>query len=132
MMKQLLEDIAKNVKIYHGKGVPITEIEKAEKALGISFSDEYKEYLKEVGSLSFFSHEFMGLGVDGYLNVVEATMSERELDNDFPSDCILLENDGIEGILILHDETGAVYSYVKGKKIKISDSLFDFLKSLHE
>ena len=131
-MKKLLEEIAQKTKVYQGKGVSSDEIVKAEKLLGISFSDEYKEYLKEVGFLSFFSHEFTGLGVDGYLNVVEATKSERELDKDFPSDSILLENEGIEGILILHDKTGAVYSYANGKIIKISDSLFDFLKSLHE
>lgn len=129
-MKNLLEEIAKKTKIYQGKGVSADEIAKAEKSLALSFSDEYKDYLKEAGFLSFFSHEFTGLGSEGYLNVVEATKSERELDKDFPSDCILLENVGIDGLMILHDASGAVYSYANGKKTKISDSLFGFLKSL--
>ena len=131
-MKELLEEINKKFKIYHGNGVSNDEIDNAEKELALSFSEEYKEYLREIGCMSFASHEFTGLGFSGYLNVVEATKSERNLDDRFPKNCILIENVGIDGLLILHDKTGAVYSYVNGNKAKISNSLFDFLKSLHE
>lgn len=125
-----ITEIERKTKVFYIPGVSIDEINSAEKILGCEFSSEYKDYLAKFGALSFSSHEFTGLGVEGYLNVVTATKKERELDDSFPKDCILLENLGIEGILILQDKSGNVYSYVNKSKTKISNSFLEYLQSL--
>ncbi len=55
--------------------------------LGITFPDEFIDYVKEYGAISFYGTEWMGLNVDGYINVVDATKQERDINDDFPSDC---------------------------------------------
>lgn len=126
-MKELLAKIGAKHKVFCGKGVSENDIAKAENKLGVSFPLEYKEFLREIGILSFSSHEFMGLGVDGHLNVVTSTLEERKLDTSFPKDCFLVENIGIEGILVLQDSKGSVYSYINKKKKKIANSFKDYI-----
>lgn len=38
-----------------------TEIEKAENELGITFAEDYREYLREIGLACFDGHELTGL-----------------------------------------------------------------------
>ena len=90
LMKTIIDEIARHYKVYTGTGVSDEVIASAEQQLGVTFSSQYKAYLKEYGVLSFASHEITGLGVIGYLNVVEATEAERKLGGTFPSDCLLI------------------------------------------
>ena len=64
------------------------------------------------------------------MNVVTATEKERNLGGDFPKDCILLENNGIDGILTIMDEKGFVYSFNGKEKKQIAVSFSNFLKEL--
>ncbi len=132
-MKKMINKISKNMKVYHSTGVDETEIINAEIDLGVTFSDEYKEYLREYGAISFGSHEFTGLNVDNYTNVVNITKQEREMADKFPENCIVIENLGIEGILILQDNKGYIYQYSKAIGLsKIFDSLSDYFLSCVE
>ena len=113
-MKTIIDEIAGHCKVYKGTGVSDEVIASAEQQLGLTFPSEYKTYLKECGVLSFASHEITGLGISGYLNVVEATKTERKLGGAFPEDCILVENIGVDGILVIMDTDGCVFSYQNG------------------
>ncbi len=129
-MKQVIGKIEKKYKVCSLKGASIDDIENAEKELNLSFSKEYKKFLAQYGIISFGAHEIFGLGTDNYLNVVNSTKSERSLNPSFPADCIVLENNGIEGLLTLQDSKGIVYSYFNGTKKKIASSLSEYLESL--
>ncbi len=128
-MKSVIDALNEKYKFYHLKGVSEADIKSAEQKLGLSFSSEYRNYLASYGLFSFGSHEFTGLGVDGYLNVVSATEQERNLGGQFPKDCILLENNGIEGLLTLLDSKGTVYSFHAGEKKQIAASFLEYLKT---
>ena len=129
-MKTIIADIAKNFKVYQGKGVADEVISAAEQRLGVAFPEQYKTYLKECGVLSFGSHEITGLGVTGYLNVVEATETERNLGGSFPNDCILIENIGVDGMLVVMNSTGCVYECHNGTKTIAAESFFPYLKKI--
>ena len=129
-LTKVINELEKKYKVYHANGVSLETIEVAEKELQLSFSEEYKTYLSLYGAISFSSHEFTGLGVNGYLNVVHATKKERSLDDNFPKNCILIENTGIDGILILQDKSGKVYSYENRKNKEIAPSLKFYFESI--
>ena len=124
----IVDEIKKIPKLYHTKGCITSQIKDAQKMLGITFPEEYVDYVKEYGAISFYGTEWMGLNVDGYLNVVEATMQERKINNDFPTDCFVIENLGIDGIITIADEKGIVYSLQYSKKEKICNSITEYLK----
>ncbi len=129
-MKTIIADIAKHFKVYQGKGVSDEVISAAEQQLGVLFSEQYKSYLKECGVLSFGTHEITGLGVKGYLNVIEATTTERNLGGSFPNDCILIENVGVDGILVVMDSAGCVYEYHNATKAIVAESFFLYIKNI--
>lgn len=76
-------------------------IKEAEIKLGRTFSSEYKKYLLKFGSISFANTELTGLNIGKYVNVVDVTLREMRLNSNFPKNCVVLENIGVEGLLIL-------------------------------
>ncbi len=129
-MDTLQGTLAQKYSVFSLKPASKELVSAAEKELGLSFPAEYKEYLERYGCLSFSSHEITGLGVDGYLNVVQATMDERRLDSSFPRDCFLIENLGIDGILILQNTHGEILEYKGRQCTKIFDTLKEYLLSV--
>ena len=130
-MMEVIKQIEAKHKVYHLSGCGVEEVIAAEKALELTFSEEYRNYLMNYGAISFGSHEFTGLGVDEYIDVVLATKEEKKLNQGIPNDCILIENLGIEGILILQDSNGVIYSLdEKGRLEKIANSFSVYMKSL--
>lgn len=129
-MKNIIEELESKTKIFHVGMVSQEEIDNAEKKLHIQFTEEYKSYLSNYGAISFGSHEITGLGVSGYLNVVTATEKERGLGGNFPDDCIMIENNGIDGILTIMDSNGIVYSFDGSTKTQIASSFSSFLRNL--
>ncbi|MDY4446074.1 SMI1/KNR4 family protein [Campylobacter sp.] len=129
-MNSLLKKIEAKSKIYTAKPCTDLMIVEAERKLGLSFSDEYRDYLRNYGALSFLSYEFTGLGVDDYIDVVEVTKRERELNNNFPKDAIVIEDTGLESLLILQNTEGNIFEYRLGKQKKIYNSFKEYLNSL--
>lgn len=125
----IVDEIKKIPNLYHAKGCTTSQIKDAQKALGITFPDEFIDYVKEYGAISFYGTEWMGLNVDDYINVVDATKQERDINDNFPSDCFVLENQGIDGIITVADEKGNVYSISYDKKELIYTSIIDYLHS---
>ena len=129
-MKEVLEQISNKFKIHKGNGASADEVKAAEDQLGVAFPEEYVQYLRECGILSFGAHELFGLGVSGYLNVVEATEKERKIGRGLPAGCFVIENLRIDGVLIVMDAMGNVFLIQGDAKRQIASSFVAYLKSL--
>ena len=127
-MSNLQNTINSINKLYKTKGCTDQQIIEAEQKLNLKFSKEYGEYLKTYGAVSFYGTEITGLNVDDYANVISVTLQEREFDKEFPLDCVVIENSGIEGLLVLQNEDGSVYQWIKGKNKKIFNSLNEYIE----
>lgn len=125
---QNLENVINSIpKLYKTKGCTDEQIFEAEKELNLKFADEYITYLKTYGAISFYGTEITGLNVDEYVNVINVTLQEREIDKEFPLDCIVIENTGFEGFLVLQGEDGSIYNWSKGKRVKVFNSLNEYI-----
>lgn len=125
-MSNIVNKIKRIDNLYYGKGVSDRDILVAEQKLGLTFPAEYKSILKEFGTISFHGTEWTGLNVQGELNVVTATESERDLSRYVPSDCFVLESIG-NGEIILCNSSGDVYSLRSSKLTKIYNSINKYL-----
>ena len=126
-MSSIIEKIVGIKNLYHAKGCTLEQIKKAENELQITFPDEYKDIVEKYGAISFFGTEWTGLNVDDYLNVVVVTKQERGLNSAFPTDCFVLENHAIDGILVICNEKGEIFSCHYSNIEKIYDSISSYL-----
>jgi len=128
-MSNVFDEINKKLKMFKTKPANEDDIKEAEKKLGRAFSDEYKKYLLQFGAISFSGTELTGLNIEKYANVVDVTLKEIELNEKFPKDCIVLENIGVEGVLILINSKGQVFEWKNNSAKKIFDSMAEYLRS---
>lgn len=113
------------------KPATFEQINNAEKELGLQFSDEYKQYLSKYGVISANGIELTGIIQSARLNVVEVTKNERNL-RVIPSDMYVVENIGIEGIVLLQNNLGEIYELSENNSIKkIYNSLFEYIEKEH-
>ena len=110
------------------EGVSEEEIDNAEQELELLFPAEYRAILLRYGSISFFAHDWTGLGFEGEGNVVTMTQRERELNEKLPAKFFVLENAGIDGIIIAANEFGEVYQVQYDEHKKIHDSILAYLE----
>lgn len=128
-MSNVFDEISKKYKMFNTKPANEDAIKKAENMLERVFSNEYKKYLLRFGAISFSSTELTGLNIEKYANVVDVTLKEIELNEEFPKDCIVLENIGVEGIFILINSKGQVFKWKNNNAIKIHGSMQEYLRS---
>ncbi|WP_020559638.1 SMI1/KNR4 family protein [Thiofilum flexile] len=128
-MHNIIKAIEEKFKLYKTKGASDELIAEAERQLNLRFADDYKKYLSQFGAISFGSTELTGLNIDSYANVVSVTLKEIQRNASFPKNSIVLENTGVEGLLILQKEDGEIYEWVDGEKRVIFPSLKEYLKS---
>ena len=126
-MSSIIEKISKIEKLYHAKGCAFKQIKEAQTELGIIFPEEYIDIVKQFGAISFYGTEWTGLNVDDYLNVVSVTKQERSMNSSFPSNCFVLENQGIGGLFVICNEAGEVFSLQYSMVEKIHDSISSYL-----
>lgn len=93
-----------------GKGV----IKEAEEKLNFKFPQTFTNILGQLGVISIGADEFQGLGINGHLNIVDTTLEERKLAAGNLDNYAVLQNIGVEGILIVFDEDDRVYEYQDG------------------
>lgn len=109
----------------------LTEVTEAEKALNITFSAEYKEWLLHFGVLSYLSHEIFGLGVKetSWLNILRSTPELRQENANFPASAVPLMDAG-DGQFYLYNnalEAIIIWSSLAGKVGEINGSLEAFI-----
>ena len=111
---------------------PATEkqISDAENQLGLKFANEYKEYLAKFGAIMADGIELSGIAKSEHRNVVSLTQQERELNPTVPHNMYVVENLGIDGIIIWQDEKGVIYqSTPNTEPAKIANSLAKYISA---
>jgi len=103
-------------------GVDKAAVESAETKLGFKFSRNFVDYLFYYGTIELNNNELFGLGIDGYRNIVNATIKERTLSQNFPMNSCVIYNIGVDSVLILLGDDGCVYEYTPRSLKKIFDS----------
>lgn len=110
------------------KGASEAEIAQAESALGTSFAQEYRDYVSVFGSIAYSGHELTGVCASPRLNVVNATQLARIVNPHIPAEYYVVEDCGIDGILIWQNPCGAIFQSVPGRGLaKVASSLSDYL-----
>ncbi len=103
------------------------EVCEAERELGISFAEDYRAYLKEIGLACFDGHELTGLTKTARLNVVSVTKKQQYFDK-VASSWYVIEEVGIDGIIIWQNSKGTVYATIPNSKAKkIANSLSEYI-----
>jgi len=108
--------------------VSIDDVNKAEQALNLKFSDDYKAYVQEFGIASFEGHELTGICSFPRLNVITVSEEERSLNPDIPKDWYVIEQTNMDGAVVWQREDGTVFQSIPGMKPKqMAESLSDYI-----
>lgn len=112
---------------YAMKGAEPSEIRETEESLGVSFAEDYREYVGAFGAASFAGHELTGVCKSPRLNVAAVTAEERKT-NDVPAGWYVLEQANIDGIVLWQDKEGSVYQTMPSSAPKkICGSLAEYI-----
>lgn len=102
----------------------------AEQSLGLQFAADYKAYVQRFGAISACGIELTGVTTSRRLDVVAVTKKNRAMNSNIPPHMYVVEDMAIEGLVILQDATGSVYSAPPhGFPRKVFDSLADYVKA---
>ena len=100
----------------------------AEKALGLAFAEDSREYVEAYGTAWFDGHELTGVCPFPRLNVVEVTQDERLYNPDIPHNLYVIEQAHIDGIVIWQSSSGEMYQTSPGSKpLKLCNSLNEYI-----
>lgn len=124
---ELLEVMQKYDDFAIGKPVSIEEIKQAEIELQLSFSNEYKEYLKKAGIATANVHEITGITTDERLDVVYLTKKNRN--KNIQDSWYVVEDMAIDKVLIWQDAEGVIYQTIgKAPGKTIAKSLAEYIQ----
>lgn len=127
-MSDICNAINKLEDLMHLTAASEDQISLAEKELNLRFAEEYKEYVKSFGVISAYGIELTGICKSPRLSVVNVTKRERKNSN-LPDDLYVIENVGIEGLLLLQNEAGEIYQLDENKNLqKRYDSLSQYIE----
>ncbi len=110
------------------QGASKESVEYAEQTLGLSFAADYRRYLEKYGVISARHIEITGLTESKRLNVVDTTLTMRQK-NQLPPDMYVVEDPGIEDILMLQNCKGEIFEFQNHQIKKVYNSLADYLLS---
>lgn len=85
-------------------------IKNAELELDLSFSYEYKEYVRTGGAICGGGIELTGITKFERLNVVSVTKREKRINPLIDDDMYVVEVVGIDGMVVLQNETGTIFT----------------------
>lgn len=128
-MGDIIEVLSKLEDFSFVKGVSENDIAKAEENLGVQFAPDYKQYLAEYGLASADGHELTGIVKSPRLNVVDVTIKLRKKFKNVPVDAYVLEEVGIDKLVIFQISDGSIYKATpESQFIKVADSLSEYLE----
>lgn len=129
-MSRIITIIEALPKLLPLKPAAITDISDAESQLNLRFAGEYKQYLAKFGAILADGVELTGIAKSKDRNVIAITKQERELNPYAQSNLYVVQNIGIEGIIIWQDEKGRIYkSTPNNAPVEIALSLSDYIES---
>ena len=112
--------------------VPATkeDVERVEQELDLVLADEYKEYLYQYGAVLTDEVELTGIAKSKSRDVVSVTKREWELNPSVAHNLYVVENLGIDGMIIWQDQEGKIYESVPNKEVVcIAQSLAEYMLS---
>lgn len=128
-MSRIIEVIEKLPDLITLKPVGTKAVENIEIELALRFAEEYKEYLQKFGAVMADNVELTGAAKSKSRNVVSVTKREWGANPLIQHTMYVVENIGIEGIIIWQDTSGNIYqSRPNHPADKIADSLADYLE----
>ncbi len=109
-------------------GASNEQIKEAEEELGLKFSKEYKEFLKEYGAACANGHEFLGICDSKRLDIVDATLKAKKKNELISDEMYLIEDVGIDKILTWQNSDGKLFQSVgKGEPEPIKMNLAEYV-----
>ena len=113
-----------------GNGVDESSIFEAEKNLSIEFSEEYKTYLKNFGIAACDGHELTGISKSKRTNVTDVTINNRKRSPHDMSDYYVIEESGIDDIVVWQKTNGIIYTTSYDSDVKeLYKSLEEYLRN---
>ena len=127
-MADILEVIDRLPELITLKAASVEDVENIEIELALPLSEEYKEYLLKYGAVMADDTELTGFAKSPNRDVVQVTKREWSANHKIPHNLYVIENLGIEGLIIWQDVSGKIYESSPGKKPKLIDtSLSEYL-----
>lgn len=127
-MSKIMDAFATKTALLHGAGGTPEQILQAEQELGVPFSEEYHEYLSLYGIAAYDGHELTGLSKSQRLNVVFSTLEARKKYPSLPAGLYVVEETGIEELIVLQNSTGEIYGCAPNYELeKVFDSLSEYI-----
>lgn len=127
-MSNIIGTIQKLPNLLPLKAASSIEITDAELQLRVGFSSEYKDYLANFGAIMADGIELTGITKSEYRNVVFVTKQEWELNVNVPHTMYVIENTGIDGIVIWQNTDGCIYkTQPSSKPQRIASSLNEYI-----
>lgn len=127
-MKDILEIIESLPEMEFLAPVSESEIKQAEMELKLTFSEEYRKYLLTFGAVWSDIIALSGIIDDEDYSVVELTKKIKSLQPNIPEDFYVIEDVGVDGLVIWQNSAGLVFQSIPNfKPVMIFDSLSAFL-----
>lgn len=116
--------------LYIGEPATLDSIRMAEQSLNLVFADDYVDYLKEFGYVSYYGHELTGIVPDklNMISVVKITEENLEIHPQVPRDFYVIEELHIDDMIVWQNQEGEIY-LTRGlsEPILIGKSLLDYI-----
>lgn len=129
-MKNIIDVLKEQEGFQSASGALKEDIDRAEYSLSLSFSDEFRKYLAQLGSAAFRSHELTGITKSSRLSVIDVTKEERAKNPEIPLKWYVVEQLHIDDVSIWQAGTGEIYQVIPGTApIKLCDSLVEYIES---
>ena len=129
-MASFTKRLAETPSAIFGAGSSDEEIKLAESMLGLQFACDFRAYLSEFSLMAIDGKELTGLTKSERLNVVSVTKKNRIANKAVPADFYVVEEAGIDGIVIWQNSSGNVFMTAPGIKPKLlASSLGDYIFS---
>lgn len=126
-MDKFVKKIKEKEVLFAAGGAEENVVARMEKELALRFANDYRNYLHEYGQVVVDAHELTGSHKSPRLNVVNVTEKYREKYENIPNNWYVVEDLGIDGILIWQSGDGTVYeTNAAGVPNKIADSLVEY------
>ncbi len=133
MSKDIIEMLKGFENLRFTKPATIEEIKAAEQKLGLKFADDYIKCLLHYGVIFVETIDLFGITDFKSASVVQNTIEEKSFDchSQVPTNMYVIENVGIDGLLVWQDESGAVYHTLPWQKPeKYADSLAEYIEKV--
>ncbi|MDU5326668.1 SMI1/KNR4 family protein [Campylobacter ureolyticus] len=129
-MSKIVETIQNLENLIPLKPASIEDIENVEIELALPLAKDYREYLLNFGAIMANDIELTGIAKSKNRNVVEVTKREWNLNRKIKHNLYVVENIGIDGIIIWQDSSGSIYeSRPNYEAKKIANNLLEYIKS---